>query len=113
MIEVAGERSDLQFILDVTYPEPPVPQSPLYTLQNVLLTPHIAGSAGGECRRMGSYMVQELKRYLAGKPLKWAVQRKIAATTHPESNGHLAADKAGVEVRVNSTLARKPLLLKQ
>jgi len=74
LIAVATRRPDLQFILDVTDPvEPPVRDSPLYTLPNVLLTPHLAGSAGGECRRLGQCMVEELHRYMTGQPLKWAV----------------------------------------
>ena len=79
MIDVASRRPDLQFILDVTDPEPPVPQSPLYTLPNVLLTPHVAGSVGTECRRMGRSMVEELRRYVRGEPLKWAVTPELAA----------------------------------
>jgi phosphoglycerate dehydrogenase-like enzyme len=75
MLEVAAARSDLQFVLDVAEPEPPEPSSPLYWLPNIVLTPHIAGSAGAECRRMGRYMVEELERFVAGKPLRWAVSR--------------------------------------
>ena len=41
-----------------------------------MLTPHIAGSAGNECRRMGRYMVEELQRYLAGQPLKYALKQE-------------------------------------
>jgi phosphoglycerate dehydrogenase-like enzyme len=73
MIVVAKRRPDLQFVLDVAHPEPPPAESPLYTMPNVVLTPHIAGSAGAECRRMGRYMVEELERFIAGKPLKWQV----------------------------------------
>jgi phosphoglycerate dehydrogenase-like enzyme len=73
MIEVLCQRSDLQAVLDVTAPEPPQADSPLYTLPNVVLTPHIAGSVGPECRRMGRCMVEELERYVAGQPLKWQV----------------------------------------
>jgi phosphoglycerate dehydrogenase-like enzyme len=72
MIAVAQHRPDLQFVLDVTDPEPPVPDSPLYTLGNVVVTPHIAGSAGGECRRLGQTMVAELHRYVEGQPLQWS-----------------------------------------
>lgn len=79
MIEVLRQRPDLQAVLDVTYPEPPAPGSPLFTLPNVTLTPHIAGSAGPECRRMGRYMVDELKRYLNDEPLKWEITRERAA----------------------------------
>jgi len=44
-------------VLDVTFPEPPVEGSPFYTLPNVFLTPHIAGSAGDEVARMGEQMM--------------------------------------------------------
>ncbi len=78
MVEVLRRRPDLFAVLDVTYPEPPEPGSPLYTLPNVVLTPHIAGSLDGECRRMGRTMVDELRRYLAGEPLQWEITREMA-----------------------------------
>jgi phosphoglycerate dehydrogenase-like enzyme len=90
LIEVARRRPDLQFVLDVTEPEPLPPDSPLYTLQNVVLTPHIAGSVGRECRRMGRYMVEELRRYLAGEPLQWVVTPELAAiSSHRPLHGKL------------------------
>jgi phosphoglycerate dehydrogenase-like enzyme len=73
LIDVAARRPDLQFVLDVTCPEPPEPTSPLYDLPNVLLTPHIAGSAGAECLRMGRFVAEELQRFIAGRPLEGAV----------------------------------------
>ncbi len=78
MIEVLQERPDLFAVLDVTYPEPPQPESPLYTLPNVVVTPHIAGSMDAECRRMGQAMVDELGRHLRGEPLRWSVSRQQA-----------------------------------
>lgn len=78
LLKVLAERPDLQAVLDVTNPEPPPPDSPLYTLPNVVLTPHIAGSLGNECRRMGQYVIAELRRYLQGETLKWAVTRDVA-----------------------------------
>ena len=79
LLAVATDRPDIQFFLDVTHPEPPVAGSPLYTLPNVILTPHIAGSIDGECRRMGRYMVDELRRWIAGQPLQWEITAKNAA----------------------------------
>ncbi len=52
--------------LDVTDPEPPVPASPLYSLPNVVLTPHMAGAIKADCRRMGLLGIQELERFIAG-----------------------------------------------
>lgn len=91
LIEVARRRPDLQFVLDVTEPEPLPADSPLFTLQNVVLTPHIAGSIGPECRRMGRYMVEELRRYVAGEPLQWVVTPELAAiSSHRPLHGKLS-----------------------
>ncbi len=67
-------------VLDVTDPEPPVAGHPFYGMDNVILTPHIAGSAGRECYRMGQYMQEEAVRYLAGEPLRYAVTEPMLAT---------------------------------
>jgi len=78
MIEVLQARPDLFAVLDVTYPEPPLPGSPLYTLPNVILTPHIAGAMDNECRRMGQEMINELRRYLSDEPLHWSITQEQA-----------------------------------
>jgi phosphoglycerate dehydrogenase-like enzyme len=79
MIDVLRHRPDLLAVLDVTDPEPPEDGSELFALDNVVVTPHIAGSMGDECRRQARYMIDELRRYLAGQPLQWAITREQAA----------------------------------
>jgi len=76
MIHVLKKRPDLFALLDVTEPMPPVEGSPLYTMPNIMLTPHIAGCLGHECRRMGKLMVEELDRYLDGKPLRYEIDEE-------------------------------------
>ena len=72
LIEVMKERPDLTALLDVQYPEPPADESELYSVPNILLSGHIAGSKGTELRRMADYMIEDFKRFVAGEPLKYA-----------------------------------------
>jgi len=76
MIEVLSERKITAFI-DVTHPEPPEPDSPLYTLPNVVLTPHHAGSGGDEVHRQGDYVLEELRRFLDGEPPRYPVTQDM------------------------------------
>lgn len=59
---VAGR---LDAYLDVVDPEPLPADSPLYTLPNVTLTPHIAGALGNEIARLGEMAVAETARFAA------------------------------------------------
>lgn len=71
-VEVAlRDRPDIQAVLDVTDPEPLPADSALRSMPNVVLTPHVAGSIGRECNRLGQMMVDELRRYVAGEPFSW------------------------------------------
>ena len=78
MCAVLAERPDITAVLDVTYPEPPDDDSPLWTLPNVVLTPHIAGSLNGECSRMGQYAIDECERFLKGEPLQYRLTEEMA-----------------------------------
>jgi len=80
LIRVLRERPDLTAILDVTDPEPPVEESPLYTMKNCILTPHIAGSLNYEERRMREYMEEEYESLISGKPLRYEVTQKMLET---------------------------------
>lgn len=67
-------------LLDVTWPEPPVKGHPFYEMPNVYMTPHIAGSAGDECMRMGEYMLNEAEKLEKGEPTKWEVSLEMLKT---------------------------------
>jgi phosphoglycerate dehydrogenase-like enzyme len=67
-------------VLDVLEPEVPDAGSPLWTLENVVLTPHVAGSRGRELRRIGERAVDELWRLAEGRPLRFAVSPERYAT---------------------------------
>ncbi len=66
-------------ILDTTEPEVLPPDSPLYQLPNVFLTPHIAGSLGNETQRLTDYIVAEIERFATGRALKHLVRREQLA----------------------------------
>ena len=53
-------------ILDVTYPEPPQTDSPLRTLSNVVLLPHIAGAITTGCKRQGKSTVDQHIQLISG-----------------------------------------------
>lgn len=80
LIKVLKERPDLMAILDVTFPEPPEQNSELYTLENCILTPHIAGSSGNEVRRMGEYMEAEYQSFIQNHPCKYEVTLEMLKT---------------------------------
>ena len=60
-------------VIDVTEPEIPPADSPLFELPNVLLTPHMAGAVGVERSRLGRLVADEVERFIAGEPLRFAV----------------------------------------
>jgi phosphoglycerate dehydrogenase-like enzyme len=62
--ELAAGR--LRAILDVTEPEVLPAGHALYTLPNVFLTPHLAGSTGSELRRLGHAALAEVERFVSG-----------------------------------------------
>jgi phosphoglycerate dehydrogenase-like enzyme len=65
--------------LDVFEPEPLPPDSPFRALDNVILTPHEAGHAREARARQGMAMVEEIERFLAGRPL----QHQVTAEQYP------------------------------
>lgn len=79
LFAVLRARPDLTALLDVTDPEPLRTGSPAFSLPNLLVSPHIAGSVGHECHLLAEAMIAELDRHLAGLPLRYAVAEAVVA----------------------------------
>lgn len=80
MIGVLRERPDILAVIDVTDPDPPPRDSALFDLPNVFLTPHIAGSLGPECRRLGTSIAGDVEKFILGLPIDNEIHE--AESTH-------------------------------
>lgn len=80
MIEVLKRRPSLTALLDVTWPEPPAQDSPLFQMDNVFLSSHIAGSIGNEVIRMADYCLAECERFVNGQPLLYEITAEMLNT---------------------------------
>ncbi|MGI6368767.1 MAG: hydroxyacid dehydrogenase [Anaerolineae bacterium] len=79
LIAVLQERPDLTALLDVTFPEPPDADSLLYTLPNVHLSSHIAGSLNNEVGRLADYAIEAFLQWRAGKTPRYAITQEMLA----------------------------------
>jgi phosphoglycerate dehydrogenase-like enzyme len=61
--------------LDVFETEPLPPDHPLYNLDNVIISPHVAGVTPYYWERMAKLFVENLKRFLAGEELEKKVDK--------------------------------------
>lgn len=65
--------------IDVFFPEPPPPDNPLFTLENVVLTPHMSWysvESGWEIRRK---ILEQLRRFRDGlPPLNWINEDELS-----------------------------------
>lgn len=60
----------LRAALDVTDPEPLPPGHPLWSVPNLLLTPHLAGTVPGTRDRVEAVVLDQMSRVLDGRPLE-------------------------------------------
>jgi len=59
--------------LDVFAHEPLPPDSPLWQMDSVIATPHSAGSSDGNAARTAELFIDNLRRWVAGEPLRNSV----------------------------------------
>jgi phosphoglycerate dehydrogenase-like enzyme len=74
LIKALRDRRIAGAVLDVFDQEPLPPDHPLWDLPNVVLTPHISGPSTPE--EIGPIFNDNLRRFLAGKPLRHIVDRR-------------------------------------
>ncbi|MBX3010076.1 MAG: hydroxyacid dehydrogenase [Caldilineaceae bacterium] len=66
--------------LDVFDQEPLPVDSPFLRLENVITTPHVAGASVQARYRQGQTIVDEIRRFLAGEPLRYRVTGDMLET---------------------------------
>jgi phosphoglycerate dehydrogenase-like enzyme len=69
LVDALRDRRIAGAVLDVFATEPLPADSPLWTLPNVLVTPHAAALSARENERITELFVDNLRRYLDGEPL--------------------------------------------
>ncbi|WP_049580367.1 hydroxyacid dehydrogenase [Streptomyces sp. SBT349] len=75
LAELAG-AGRIRAVLDVTEPEVLPADHPLWDCENVLISPHIAGSVGNEIRRLGESAVAAARRFAEGLEFAHPVLRE-------------------------------------
>jgi D-3-phosphoglycerate dehydrogenase len=63
--------------LDVTPDEPPAPDSPLWSAPRLIITPHVGGQSAHRIDAMTDFFCDNLRRYLAGRPLVNLVDKHL------------------------------------
>ena len=80
LVAVLQARPDLTALLDVTLPEPPAADSPLWTLPNAVISPHVGGTIGDEVSRLADCAIEEFVAWERGEPCRYEVTRSILET---------------------------------
>ena len=76
LIAALNEKRLGAALLDVTDPEPLPDDHPLWTTGNVFITPHYSGSHPTYGERANQIFLENLRRYLAGEPLRNVVDKR-------------------------------------
>ncbi len=76
LVKALDERRLAGAGVDVTDPEPLPPGHPLWKFDNVIITPHVAGRSDHDRERMTDTIKENLKRFVAGKPLLNVVDKQ-------------------------------------
>ena len=80
MIRVLAARPDLTALLEVTEPEPPALDSPLWEMPNIVISPHMGGTVGDDVVRLADCAIEEFEAWTAGRPPRHEITAGILET---------------------------------
>ncbi len=69
LVRALQSRAIAGAVMDVTDPEPLPPDSPLWEMPNVIITPHVGGQCATRADDVTRIFCENLRRYQAGQPL--------------------------------------------
>lgn len=69
LVEALEQKRLAGAVMDVTDPEPLPPDSPLWEMENVIITPHVGGQSARRADDITNLFCENLRRYLGGQPL--------------------------------------------
>ena len=78
LVDALRRKSFAGAALDVTEEEPLPSESPLWAMDNVFITPHIASLTEQMWERHYETFTQNLRRFLKNEPLMWVVDKEKA-----------------------------------
>ncbi|HWQ98469.1 MAG TPA: NAD(P)-dependent oxidoreductase [Clostridia bacterium] len=80
LAEAMRKRPQSCALLDVTYPEPPNESCPYFSVDNIFINPHIAGSQNNELERMVDYILRDAINLKQGKAFLYEIT--LASLSH-------------------------------
>ena len=75
LIQRLKEKKGMFACIDITEVEPPAADNELRTLDNVNLTPHLAGTASNGLRRIALHICEEMDKFMAGERMRTEIDR--------------------------------------
>jgi phosphoglycerate dehydrogenase-like enzyme len=74
-------------VMDVTEREPLPPESRLWAMPNVIITPHVGGQSARRADDMTDFFCENLRRYLSGQPLVNVVDKLLGFPIRRPADG--------------------------
>ncbi|MEV7662045.1 D-2-hydroxyacid dehydrogenase [Paenarthrobacter sp. NPDC089316] len=83
LVQALASGSIAGAALDVVHPEPLPAEHPLWSMDNVILTPHMSGDTEDYLDDLGQLFVENLWRFSRGLPLQNIVDKKLGFVPFP------------------------------